>query len=101
MAGYALRLTRDDLPAGATPRTLSALNRVLYVLAGNLTVKAARRRRGSGSTAPRSPETLPARRRPAGATVLQYELIREGAAPDDAGTLLLEHPISSPRKRSI
>ncbi len=40
MAGYALRLTRDDLPAGATPRTLPALNRVLYVLAGNLTVAA-------------------------------------------------------------
>ena len=26
MAGYALRLTRDDLPAGATPRRLPALN---------------------------------------------------------------------------
>jgi quercetin dioxygenase-like cupin family protein len=28
-----------------------------------------------------------------GATVLRYELVREGAAPDAAGTLLLERPI--------
>ena len=28
-----------------------------------------------------------------GATVLRYELVREGEAPDAPGTLLLEHPI--------
>jgi quercetin dioxygenase-like cupin family protein len=30
---------------------------------------------------------------PRGAIVLRYELVREGAAPDAAGTLLLERPI--------
>jgi hypothetical protein len=94
MAGYALRLTRDDLPAGATPRALPALNRVLYVLAGDLTVAAGGKESrlaehsasfAGGATAP----TVG----PRGATVLRYELVREGAAPDAIGTLLLEHPI--------
>jgi hypothetical protein len=30
---------------------------------------------------------------PRGATVLRYELVREGGVPDTFGTLLLEHPI--------
>ena len=94
LGGYALRLTRDDLPAGATPRTLPALNRVLYVLAGDLTVatggKEARLAEHSASFA--GGAITPAVG-PRGATVLRYELVREGAAPDAAGTLLLEHPI--------
>jgi quercetin dioxygenase-like cupin family protein len=93
MAGYALRLTRDDLPAGATPHTLPALNRVLYVLAGDLTVAAGgketrlaahRASFGAGATTPAVG--------PHGATLLRYELVPEGAARA-AGTLLLEHPI--------
>ena len=94
MAGYALRLTRDDLPAGATPRTLPALNRVLYVLAGDLTVAAGGKetRLAEHSAAFAGGATTPAVG-PRGATVLRYELVREGAPPDAAGTLLLEHPI--------
>ena len=91
---YALRLTRDDLPAGATPRTLHALNRVLYVLAGDLTVatggKETRLREHSASFAGGA---ITRGLGPHGAIVHRYELVREGAAPDDAGTLLLEHPI--------
>ena len=94
MAGYALRLTRDDLPAGATPRALPALNRVLYVVAGGLTVTA-------GGTETQVAEhsasfaggTTTAGVGPRGATVLRYELVREDAAPDTTGTLLLEHRI--------
>lgn len=94
MAGYALRLTRDDLPAGATPRTLPALNRVLYLLAGDLTVAAAGKetRLAEHGASFAGGATTPAVG-PRGATVLRYELVREGAAPDAAGTLLLEHPI--------
>jgi quercetin dioxygenase-like cupin family protein len=94
MAGYALRLTRDDLPAGATPRTLPALNRVLYVLAGDLTVAAGGKetRLAEHSAAFAGGATTPAVG-PRGATVLRYELLRAGAVPDAAGTLLLEHPI--------
>jgi quercetin dioxygenase-like cupin family protein len=94
MAGYALRLTRDDLPAGATPRALPALNRVLYVLAGDLTVAAGgtETRLAEHSAAFAGGATTPAVG-PRGATVLRYELVRERAAPDAAGTLLLEHPI--------
>ena len=93
MAGYALRLTRDDLPAGGTPRTLPALNRVLYVLAGDLTVAAggAETRLGEHGTSFAGGATTLAVG-PHGATALRYELVREGAAPD-AGALLLEHPI--------
>ena len=94
MAGYALRLTRDDLPVGATPRRLPVLNRVLYVLAGDLTVAAGGRetRLAEHRAAFAGGGTTPAVG-PHGATVLRYELLREGAAPDAAGTLLLEHPI--------
>jgi quercetin dioxygenase-like cupin family protein len=94
MAGYALRLTRDDLPAGATPRTLPALNRVLYVLAGDLTLAGGGKetRLVEHSALFAGGATKPAVG-PRGATVLRYELVREGAAPDAAGTLLLEHPI--------
>jgi hypothetical protein len=94
MAGYALRLTRDDLRAGATPRTLPALNRVLYVLGGDLTVAAGAKetRLGEQSAAFAGSAFTPAVG-PRGATVLRYELVREGAAPDTAGTLLLAHPI--------
>jgi len=94
MAGYALRLTRDDLPAGAPPRTLPALNRVLYVLAGDLTVSAgAKETRLAEHSASFVGGTSTPAAGPRGATVLRYELLPEGAAPDAAGTLLLEHPI--------
>jgi quercetin dioxygenase-like cupin family protein len=94
MAGYALRLTRDDLPAGATPRSLPALNRILYVLVGHLTVAAGGKetRLTEHSASFVGGATTPSLG-PRGATVLRYELVREGAAPDAAGTLLLEHPI--------
>jgi quercetin dioxygenase-like cupin family protein len=92
--GYALRLTRDDLPTGATPRTLPALNRVLYVLAGDLTVAAGGKetRLGEQSASFAGGATMRAVG-PRGATVLRYELVHEGAAPDAFGTLLLEQPI--------
>jgi len=94
MAGYALRLTRDDLPAGMTPRTLPALNRVLYVLAGDLTVAAGgKETRLAEHSASFAGGATTAVVGPRGATVLRYELVREGAAPDAAGALLVEHPI--------
>jgi quercetin dioxygenase-like cupin family protein len=94
LGGYALRLTRDDLPAGATPRTLPALNRVLYVLAGDLTVTGGGKetRLVEHSALFAGGATMPAVGL-RGATVLRYELVREGAALDAFGTLLLEHPI--------
>jgi quercetin dioxygenase-like cupin family protein len=94
MAGYALRLTRDDLPPGATPRTLPALNRVLYVLAGDLTVAAGEKEtRLAERSASFARGATACAVGPRGASVLRYELLREGAAPDPTGTLLLEHPI--------
>ena len=94
MSGYALRLTRDDVPAGATPRTLPPLNRVLYVLAGDLTVMAGgRETRLAEHGASFAGGATTSAVGPHGAIVLRYELVREGAAPDDGGTLLLEHPI--------
>jgi len=94
MAGYALRLTRDDLPAGAAPRTLPALNRVLYVLAGDVTVATGgQETRLAEHSASFAGGAITPAVGPRGATVLRYELVREGAAPDAAGTLLLEHPI--------
>src|SRR6185503_19110165 len=87
MAGYALRLTRDDLPAGAAPRTLPALNRVLYVLAGDVTVAAGgQETRLAEHSASFAGGAITPAVGPRGATVLRYELVREGAAPDAAGT---------------
>src|SRR5687768_6806805 len=94
MTGYALRLTRDDLPAGAAPRALPVLNRVLYVLAGDLTVTT------GGNETPVAEHSAvfvggaaTATVGPRGATVLRYEVVRDGAEPDGAGTLLLEHAL--------
>jgi quercetin dioxygenase-like cupin family protein len=92
--GYALRLLREDLPAHAPAPPLPALNRVLYVLAGELTL-------ATGETTTRVAEHSAALASgpialaagPRGATALRYELVTEGTPPDTAGTLLLEHPI--------
>jgi quercetin dioxygenase-like cupin family protein len=64
------------------------------VLGGDLTVAegGAETRLAEHSAAFAGGATTPAVG-PRGATVLRYELLREGAAPDTAGTLLLEHPI--------
>lgn len=98
MTGYVLRLTRDQLaPAARYAPPLPAGLRVLYVLAGDLTVEAA------GAPAPLAANSAwqgggpcPARAGGAGATVLRYELARAGAPQvvSAAGsTALLEHAL--------
>src|SRR5262245_46702230 len=95
MPDYALRLVRDDLPARAPARALPALNRVLYVLAGELTIAA-------GETTTRVAEhsaaftagSIAAAAGARGATALRYELVGDGTPRDTAAVLLLEHPIT-------
>jgi hypothetical protein len=87
-AGYLMRVMRDTLPPGGR-LSLSPVNRVLYVLDGQLSIEGAtltanqaRHRAGACLAASAG-----------GATALRYELMRSGAPPVSSGTLLLEHPI--------
>ena len=87
-AGYLLRLMRDRLEPGGR-LSLPPVNRVLYVVEGQLSIEGAtltaneaRHRTGAVLAASAG-----------GATALRYELVRAGA-PAPGGTLLLEHAIA-------
>jgi len=87
-AGYLLRLMRDRLEPGGR-LSLPPVNRVLYVVEGQLSIEGAtltaneaRHRTGAVLAASAG-----------GATALRYELVRAGA-PAPGGTLLLEHAIT-------
>jgi len=95
---YSLALTRDTLDAGArAPRVLPPLNRVLYVLAGEILVRAddkdTRFEKATGwhSAAACTVASL------TGATILRYEFRHDGAphggeeAPHAGSAMLLEH----------
>jgi quercetin dioxygenase-like cupin family protein len=100
---YALRLTEDTFAAAGArhARPLPALNRVLYVLAGDLTVTSGgTESRVAAGTGWHSPGSVQAAAGGGGATVLRYELVREPGAPPavepHAGITsrpLLAHPI--------
>lgn len=99
MSENVLRLTRDRLDAGARyGQSLPSMNRILYVLDGDLTVE------GGGKQVPiaansawygAGPCVAVAGRQ--GATVLRYELVRSGTPPTaaaGAGSMpLLDHTI--------
>lgn len=99
MSTYELRLTRDRLgPQGRYVSALPAMNRILYVLDGGLTVEA------GGKPAVLDPNTAwhgaagcMAVAGRDGATVLRYELVRSGTPPVAAAgagsTALLAHGI--------
>lgn len=100
MPTYLLRLTRDRMAAGARHGApLPAMNRVLYVLEGELSVDAGGTpvRVGVGE-AWHGAGPCAAAAGPGGATMLRYELTRPAAVstvtPDASSTLLLEHDIS-------
>lgn len=98
---HALRLTEDRIrPDMAYARALPALNRVLYVLTGHLTVQSGGRdvRVSENGTWHGSGECV-ATAGPNGATVLRYELVGPGTSPGDLGPavtsrVLLEPPIA-------
>jgi quercetin dioxygenase-like cupin family protein len=97
--GYALRLTEDRLGAGHG-RSLPPLNRVLYVLKGELMVSSGdQEARISKDSAWSGPRECVGTAGPPGATVLRYELVRDqpgGAGESIPGVeskLLLQHPI--------
>jgi hypothetical protein len=99
MSGYVLRVTRDHLAAaGRYVQPLPAMNRVLYVLDGDVTVESGAAPvpvaangawHGAGSCGAIAGSK--------GATVLRYELVRSGTASAPAAgaasTPLLDHPI--------
>jgi len=101
MDGYVLRVSEDRLGVGTRyGRSLPPLNRVLYVLQGELRVSS----RGAESSvrADRAwfgaADCLPTAG-PTGAVVLRYELLRGGGEsgpdviPGTASQALLQHPI--------
>ena len=97
-SGYALRLCEDTLPADAGRGALGALNRVLYVRRGTVTVTtAAREMPIVEGEAWHGAHACEIRGGDAGGTALRYELIR-GSTPLDglpggATKVLLEHAI--------
>ncbi len=100
MAGpaHTLSLSEDTAPAGARYR-LAALNRVLYVRAGGLTVTSAGRDVAVAADAAwHGPGACEVAAGASGATVLRWELVRTRAAITGAPAgvtvrMLLEHPI--------
>jgi quercetin dioxygenase-like cupin family protein len=100
MAGpaYALSLSEDTVPARGRYR-LPALNRVLYVRAGGLTVTSAGRDIAVAADAAwHGAGACEVVADPSGATVLRWELLRTGAAITGAPAgvtvrVLREHPI--------
>lgn len=97
---HALRLNEDRIkPDTAYPRALPALNRVLYVLKGHLTVQSGGRDvRISENGAWHGPGECIPTAGPNGATVLRYELVAPGTSDGDlspvTSRLLLESPIA-------
>ena len=94
MSDFVLRLFEDHVSTHG--HTLPALNRVLYVREGGVTVTGAggpARVETSQAWHGAGPCTVTAGA--AGATVLRYELARAGATtpPGEGSRLLLEHPI--------
>lgn len=101
LSGYALRLTEDRLKVGVRyARALGALNRVLYVLSGHLSVESGGKElRVSENHAWHGSGECMATAGPNGATVLRYELVRAGTpaaevGPEVTSKGLLEHPIA-------
>jgi len=106
-ARHQLRLTEDRIkPDVGYACPLPALNRVLYVLRGHLTVKiGGKDLRTSENHARFSTGDVEAAAGPNGATVLRYELVTAGApsvngGPDVGSTMLLETPITLERSES-
>lgn len=106
-ARHQLRLTEDRIkPDVGYARPLPALNRILYVLRGHLTVKiGGKDLRTSENHARFSSGEVEATAGPNGATVLRYELVTAGAPAvngglDVASTVLLETPITLERSES-
>jgi quercetin dioxygenase-like cupin family protein len=99
MSTYELRLTRDRLEAQSRyVSALPAMNRVLYVLDGDLTVAAGGQQAALGpNTAWHGATACMAAAGREGATVLRYELVRSGTPPAPAAgagsTTLLVHGI--------
>lgn len=98
MTGHLLRVTRDQLPPGGRyAEPLPAMNRVLYVLDGDVTVEGGAPVGVSANTAWHGAGPCPAIAGAKGATVLRYELVRSGTPPAPAAgavsTPLLDHPI--------
>jgi quercetin dioxygenase-like cupin family protein len=94
---FTLSLCEDTLPAGARA-VLGALNRVLYVRRGGVTVASgAHETRVAGGEAWHGTQACSIAAAESGATVLRYELTRGASAPEGvaAGTtrVLLEHAI--------
>jgi quercetin dioxygenase-like cupin family protein len=87
-AGHALRLLRDRLDPGAR-LMLPALNRVLYVLEGAVSLDGADLHANEARHAAGACTATAGGR---GATVLRYELVGPGA-PAPAGVVVLEHAI--------
>jgi hypothetical protein len=98
MSGFALRVTQDRLEAGrAYARPLPAMNRVLYVLRGEIVGRSGGRdARVAEHAAWLASGECNATAGAAGATVLRYELVAAGTAAEAApgSRLLLEHPIA-------
>ncbi len=98
MTAYALRLTEDHLAAaGRYTRPLSKLNRVLYILHGEIMVpEPARASRLGENAAWLGSGECTATAGPGGATILRYELVRAGTPVAETGVRsrpLLEHRI--------
>ncbi len=100
-ARHFLRLTEDRIKTDVGyARPLPALNRVLYILKGHLTVKiGGKDLRTSENHARFSSGAVEAAAGPNGATVLRYELVTPGAPKFDGGadissTMILETPIA-------
>ena len=87
-ARYLLRLTRDRLEPGGR-LSLPAVNRVLYVVEGQLSIEGATLT--ANQAAHRSGSSFAASA--GGATALRWELVRDGTPPAGGGAILLEHAI--------
>jgi quercetin dioxygenase-like cupin family protein len=98
MSKHVLRVTRDQLDAGGRySEPLPAMNRVLFVLDGDVTVETGAPGSVATNSAWHGTRTCGVIAGAKGATLLRYELTRSGAPPAaTAGarsTSLLEHPI--------
>ncbi len=104
---YTLKLTRDTFEPGAGGPALPPLNRVLHVLAGDVTIQS-----GGADThlGPESgwhgPRECAVRAGGSGATVLRYELVRQPGSPAArpspgvTSTVLIEHAIDLDPKKA-